>query len=202
MNITNVTGSPNPQVLDHLLASGDPGAEMAAMAVETGTAERKTASETRRAYEAEEASEDQQQVDAMHQKAKDIESEGWLDAAGMIGQGVLDATGGAVGLAMLGSDSSQAGMAEANDVSSIFHAAGLGAHGIATGFATEKRAAEANDDANAALCKANADRAKEAAEDMHDAEKDAADYVKAGLDFYRDYVSTDAQTQAAALHRA
>ncbi|HTQ42077.1 MAG TPA: hypothetical protein VMI75_04910 [Polyangiaceae bacterium] len=200
MTIANV-GSQNPVIVNQLLASGDPGAEMAALAVENGTTQRKVASETREAYEAEEASEDQKEVDAMRQKANDIETEGWVQAAGMAAQGAMDVTGGVVGLKMLGTDSSQLGIAKANDVSGIFRGLGLGASAASAVGASGARAAEANDDANAALHKANADQAKEAAEDMHDAQQGAADYVKAGLDFYRDYVSTDAQTHAAALHK-
>jgi hypothetical protein len=201
MTISNVTSSQNPQILNQLLASGDPGAEMAALAVETGTTQRTVSSEARQAYEAEEASEDQKQVDAMRQKAQDIETEGWIEAAGMAAQGALDAAGGIEGLKMLGDDPSQLGIAKANDVSSIFRGAGLGAQAVATPFAAGARAAQANDDADAALHRANADQAKAAAEDMHDAQKDASDHVKSALDFYRDYVSTEAQTQAAALHK-
>jgi len=201
MSTANVTNGTNFPVLEQLLASGDPGAEMAALAVQTGTTERKVSSEARQAYEAAEASEDQKEVDAMRQKANDIETEGWIQAAGMAAQGAMDVTAGGVGLKMLGADSSQLGIAKANDVSGIFRGLGLGAQAASTIGASGARAAQANDDANAALHKANADQAKEAADDMHDAQQDAADYVKAGLDFYRDYVSTDAQTQAAALHK-
>jgi hypothetical protein len=148
-----------------------------------------------------EACEDQKEVDALRQKADDIETEGWIQAAGMAIQGALDVGGGVAGLKMLGADPSQPGVAKANDVSSIFRGVGLGVQAASTVGAAGARAAEANDDANAALHKANADQAKEAAEDMHEVQKDATDYVKAGVDFYRDYVTTAAQTQAAALHK-
>ena len=62
MTIANVTNGTNPPILDQLLASGDPGAEMAALAVETGTTERKASSEARQAYESAEACEDQKEV--------------------------------------------------------------------------------------------------------------------------------------------
>jgi hypothetical protein len=201
MSIANVTNGTNSPILEQLLTSEDPGSEMAALAVQTGTAERKASSEARQAYEAAESSEDRKEVDAMRQKASDMETEGWIQAAGMAAQGALDVAGGVGGLKMLGADSSQLGIAKANNVASIFRGIGLGAQAASTVGASIPRAAQANDDADAALHKANADQAKEAAEDMHDAQKDAADYVKAGIDFYRDYVSTDAQTQAAALHK-
>jgi hypothetical protein len=199
MTVTNVTNSPFVQ---QVLASGDPAAEMAALAVQTGTTEHKTSTEARQAYEAEEASEDQDEVDAMRQKANDIETEGWIQGAGMAVQGAMDVAGGVDGLKMLGADSSQVGIAKANDVSGIFRGTGLGAQAAGSVGASVFRAHEANDDADAALHKANADQAKAAADDAHDAQQDASDYVKAALDFYRDYVSTDAQTQAAALHKA
>lgn len=199
MNVTNVAG---PAILEQLLASGDPGAQMAALAVQSGTAERKASSEARQAYEAAEETEDEKEVDALRQKANDLQTEGWIQAAGMAAEGAMDATGGAVGLKMLGGDSSQLGIASANDVSSIFHGLGFGAEAVATVPASATRAAESNDDADAALHRANADLAKAAADDMRDTQKDAADYVKAGVDFYNAYVSTEAQTNAAALHKA
>lgn len=201
MAIANITNATNSQMVEQLLGSGDPGTEIAALAVQTGTTEQKACSEARQAFGAAETSEDQKEVDALRQKANDEETEGCLQAAGMAAQGALDVTGGVVGLKMLGTDSTQLGIARANDVSSVFRGLGVGAQAAASIPATGARAAQSNDDADAALHKANADVAKEAAADMHDAQKDAADYVKAGLDFYRDYVSTDAQTRAAALHK-
>lgn len=37
---------------------------------------------------------------------------------------------------------------------------------------------------------------------MHDAKKAGTDLVSAALDFYREYTTTKAQTDSAALHRA
>ncbi len=201
MSITNVTSATSPAILEQLLASGDPGAQMAALAVQTGTTERRASADARQAYESAEATEDQKQVDALRQKANDVETEGWIQAAGMAAEGALDVTGGVAGLKMLGADPSQLGIARANDVSSIFHGLGFGAQAVATVPTSAARAAEANDDANAALHKANADLARASADDMRDAQKDAADYVKAGVDFYNSYVSTEAQTDAAAMHK-
>ncbi len=201
MTIANVSSTTNPNVLQELLASGDPGAEMAALAVQSGTAERKASRDARQTCEAAEAREDQKEVDAMRHKADDVETEGWIQAAGMAAEGAMDVAGGAVGLKILGADATSLGAARAGDTTSIFRGVGVGAQAASAVAATGARAAQANDDADAALHKANADRAKGAADDMHDADKDAADYVKAGIDFYRDYVSTEAQTRAAALHK-
>ena len=201
MTVNTVGSTRSHAIVEQLIASGDPGAEIAALSVQNGTEERKVCSKARQAYEDEVVAEDQKEVDAMHQKADDIASEGWIEAAGMAVQGGLEAAGGIAGLGSLGADGSQLGIAKANDWSGIFRGGGLATQGAATVFAAGARSAEANDDAKAAQAKASAEQAKNAAEDMHDASKNAGDYVKSALDFYREYVSTEAQTRAAALHK-
>jgi hypothetical protein len=194
--------SAQSSIITQLTASGDPGAELAALAVQSGETQRRAASEARDAYESAEASEDQQEVDAMRQKADDIRSEAWTEGAGMILQGGLELGGSCEALDEMGGASTQATLAKSNAEMGAFRGAGSVANGAASVLAAGSKAAQSNDDATAALHRGNADKAKAAAEDMHDAEKDAGDFVKAALDFYNGYVSSEAQTRAAALHRA
>jgi hypothetical protein len=213
--MSNIQGIQSTQssIITQLQASGDPGAELAAMAVQSGETQRKGANEARDAYERAEASEDQQEVDAMRQKADDIRSEAWIEGAGMVLQGGLELGGSCEALDTLSNvPSSSVGptdqprvqvmLATANAETGAFRGAGGVANGVATVMAAGSKAAQANDDASAAQHRGNADLAKAAADDMHDASKDAGDFVKAALDFYNGYVSSEAQTRAAALHRA
>jgi len=76
--------------------------------------------------------------------------------------------------------------------------------GTAGGKATDGLfgAAEHRDEADAAQDKAASDRYAKDAKDAADAASSADATVSSALDFARSYVATEAQTQAAALHRA
>jgi hypothetical protein len=202
--MSNVQGVQSTQtsIIAQLEVSGDPGAEIAALAVQSGETQRKGANEARDAYESAEASEDQQEVDAMRQKADDIRSEAWTEGVGMVVQGGLELGGSCEALDEMKGAPSQVTTTRANAEMAAFRGAGGVANGVATLMAAGSKAAQANDDASAAQHRGNADQAKAAAEDTHDASKDAGDFVKAALDFYNGYVSSEAQTRAAALHRA
>jgi hypothetical protein len=63
-------------------------------------------------------------------------------------------------------------------------------------------ASQHDDEASAAQDKAAADRYASDAKDASDAANSADATVSNALDFARSYVATEAQTQAAALHRA
>lgn len=194
--------STQSSIITQLAASGDPGAELAALAVQSGETHRKEACETRDAYEAAEATEDQQEVDAMKQKADDIRSEAWTEGVGMVLQGGLELGGSCEALDEMGDTPTQSMLTRSNAEMSAFRGAGGVASGVANVLAAGSKAAQANDDAAAAQHRGNADQAKAAADDMHDAANDASDFVKAALDFYNGYVSSEAQTRAAALHKA
>lgn len=185
-----------------LEASGDPGAEIAALAVQSGEEQRKGANAARDAYEGAQASENEQEIDAMRQKAEDIRNEAWTEGAGMLLEGGLEVGGSCEALHEMGDAPTQATLTRANAEMSGFRGAGNVANGVTTVLAAGSKAAQASDDANAALHRGNADLAKAAADDMHDASKDAVELVKAALDFYGSYVSSESQTRAAGLHRA
>lgn len=200
-NIHAVQSAPT-SIIMQLRACGDPGAELAALAVQSGETQRKGANEARDAYVRAEASEDQQEVDAMRQKADEIRSEAWFEGAGMVLQGGLELGGSCEALDQMGDAPTQATLTSANAEIGAFRGAGNVANGVASVLAAGSKAAQASDDAAAAQHRGNAEQAKAAAEDMHDASKDAGDFVKAALDFYNGYVSSEAQTRAAALHKA
>jgi hypothetical protein len=133
-----------------------------------------------------EVSDDNQQVADMRQKADDIRSGGIVEGVGMMIEG-----GASVGAAL-----------SSPKVGAALQGGGKVEGGLtAIGQATFK-AAEANDDANAAAAKSASDQAKGAADDLHDAKKAGADFVSAAIDFYREYTSAQASASSAALHRA
>jgi hypothetical protein len=178
-------GLPDP--VTALALSGDPGAELAALAVQSGERQETVAQTARDAQEQTEVSDDNQQVAAMHQKADDIRSAGMWQGLGMAAEG-----GGTVAGAFFSSPK----------ITQELQGGGKMANGGATITATHFSAAEANDDANADQARAAADQAKGAADDLHDAKKAGGDFISAALDFYREYTSAQASANSAALHRA
>lgn len=201
MNEIHGAQSPQSSIITLLEASGDPGAELAALAVQSGETQRTGADAARDSYERAEASEDAQEVDAMKQKADHIRCEAWTEGVGMILQGGLEIGGSCEALDDMGDAPTQASLVRSNAEMSAFRGAGNAVSGVANVVAAGSKAAQATDDAAAAQHRADADLAKAAADDMHDASKDAGDLVKAALDFYNGYVSSEAQTRAAAVHK-
>jgi len=172
-----------------LALSGDPGAELAALMVDAGSRQRETAQAARQTQEKVEEQEDDAEVDAMRQKANDIESAGWAEGLGMAFEGGMGVAGAAVGG---GARPLGAGL---NAGGKVGDAVGL----VAGGYA---KADGATMDANAAAHKAAADRARTAGDDLKDARKSGDDLVSAALDFYREYTGAKASERGAALHRS
>jgi hypothetical protein len=176
-----------PDPLAALALSGDPGAELAALAVQSGEQQENVARAARDNQIELEIHEDALQVDAMHEKAHDILASG-------IWEGVGTATEGAFGVLAAVAPSSRAGDA--------VKAGGKVANGGALIVSTFSKAAEVTDDATAAAAKSASDQARGAADDLADAKKSGADLISAALDFYREYTSAQAAANTAALHRA
>jgi len=176
-----------PDPVTALALSGDPGAELAALAVQSGERQETVAQTAREMQEQTEVNEDNQQVAAMHQKADDVRSAGMWQGFGMAAEG-----GGSVA----------GGFFSSSKITQELQGGGKMANGAATITATHFSAAEANDDANADQARAASDQAKSAADDLHDAKKAGGDFISAALDFYREYTSSQASANGAALHRA
>jgi hypothetical protein len=181
------TTSPLPDPIASLLASGDPGAELAALAVQSGEQQEKTDQAARDVEQRIEVDADQQQVDALRQKAADIRTAGIWEGVGMVAEGGASVAGACFDCRRLGDAVGQSGKI---------------LHGGATVLGALFHGSEATDDANAAAAKSAADLAKGAADDLHDAKKGASDFISAAIDFYREYTSAQASASSAALHRA
>ena len=180
-------GTALPDPLTTLALSGDPGAELAALAVQSGEAEDAVAQEARDTEVAIEVREDARQVDAMHKKAGDIRTAGIWEGVGMAVEGVAGV------LAVIPAS---------NRVADAVKLGGKAANGGAIIASTFYKATEADDDALADAAKSASDLAKGAADDLGDARKSAGDLISAALDFYREYTSAQAAANTAALHRA
>jgi hypothetical protein len=176
-----------PDPLTALLCSGDPGAEIAALAVKTGETQQNTAQAARDADEQLEATEDGAEVDAMRKKADEIRSAGWADGVGMFAEGASAVAGA---------------YAPTPQANAVWKGLGTGVHASLSVGSSYTKAAEADRDADSAAHKASADQARRAADDMHDAKKAGSDFVSAACDFYKEYTSAKDQANSAALHRA
>jgi hypothetical protein len=203
MSTTIIPGAPAPLLAQVALlsASGDLGAELAGLAVQCGSTQRRDAVTERNAEEVLEEESEAREIDAMREKADDIRGEAIWQGIGTMAQG---AGALAAGLDRPGTGE---GPGEARTVaeasrSARWEALGKCLGGGATVAGAFFAGASSTDDANAAKEKANADHAKDAASDMQDTAKAASDYVDAAMSFYRDYVSAEGQSRNAALHRA
>jgi hypothetical protein len=170
-----------------MTASGDVGAELAALAVQSGEAQRRTSRDIRDALEDSVESQENQQVDALRAKAADTFASSLIEGLGTAAEGGCQ----------LG-----ASFATCDAVKLKWNASGTLAQGVAKMGSALYAQNAVNDDANATSDASAADRAKRAIQDTGDAYKDAGDYVNAAIDFYREYVSAQGQTMNAALHRA
>jgi hypothetical protein len=155
---------------------GDVGDQVAALMVENGEAERTTDHQARDAAREAESQADTAQVQALHDEASSMRTQGWVDAAAGVGNAILKAYGTPIGQA--------AGEAATKVGDSAFSAT------------------QHDDEATAAADKAAADQAQAAAQDDTDAANDASQSIQTALDFDRTVQTTEAQTQLAALHRA
>jgi hypothetical protein len=181
-----------------MAAGVDPGEMIATLAVENGEAERTTAHQDRDAEEAAEAQANAAEVQAMHDEASSLRSQGLFDAATSV-------AGAVIGVACAQPAAGQAtgvGQAAGNKPSPWGIVGGHLSDGIeklGDGF---WKAGQHNDEARAAADRASATQHADAAKDAGDAATDASGAIGSALDFARNYSSTVAQTQLAALHRA
>jgi len=196
--LTTSSSSVLPDPDNTLALSGDPGAELAALMVDAGSRQRETAQAARETQEKVEEQEDDAEVNAMRQKASDIETAGWAEGLGMAFEGAMGIAGAAV-----------SARAAIGDPGASRRAVGAGLTaggrlGSATGLVASAypKADEATMDANAAAHKAASDRARTAGDDLKDARKSGDDLVSAALEFYREYTGAQASERGAALHRS
>jgi hypothetical protein len=192
-----------PEPVGALMASGDVGAEIAAMGVMTGQTEQQTDRQERDALEALQQQRENSEVQAMRDKAGQIIGQSIAQGAGMVAQGgmtVCSATASAQDVP--GQNQPAVPGRVAGLTGDQWKAGGLVIGGIGQLTGGIYQAGAANDDANAAQYHAEAAHLASSAQDVHDDMRSAGDYVRSALDFYREYESTQAQIRNATIHIA
>jgi hypothetical protein len=192
-----------PEPVGALMASGDVGAEIAAMGVMTGQVEQQTDRQERDALEALQTQRENAEVQAMRDKAAQILGQSIAQGVGMVAEG---------GMTVCAATASAQDVTHQGQPTAFGHVAGLTGDqwkaggqvvgGIGQMVAGGYQAGAASDDANAAQYHAEAAHLASSAQDVHDDMRTAGDYVRSALDFYREYVSTQAQIRSATIHVA
>jgi hypothetical protein len=162
------------------VSSGDLGAALAVLAVQSGQLERWTATEARNADEQRTEAQVLAEVQAIRAQAGSMRDEAWFDAAASVAQ---------VAATQSSSSGTSSSASTAGSTLAAVKTFGDGMYG----------ADQKEDDANAKGGEAGATSAQNAAGAAHDVLADASDLINAALSFYREYVATRAQTSTAAL---
>jgi hypothetical protein len=171
--------------------AADPEAALAMLEVTEGAEAEQANRSDRTAAELLEQQQDDAAVAAMHDKASLMEKQAWAD----FGVNVLSACVQASDA----SDCGSAGGAPSSSSSGQDAALLKACQSLGDGVITAK---EANDDADVKAYQTGATAAGFTVQSDTEAISDASDLVKAALGAFQQYVTTEAQTQAAALHRA
>lgn len=183
-----------PALLPAPEAHVDVGAALATMLIEASFAQRKTARDERTAAETALEGAQHREVAAMRAQAEEkyeaAQAEGWSHiAGGALGiAGTALSVAGSVSVAKIGDGVSRSGP----DL--VKGCGGLWAGGHA--LSADTRGAEAKEAEHAAA------RMKTVADDASEDGRAARESVRKALDFLKEYEATEAQTLAAALHRA
>lgn len=174
-----------PDPATQLAVSGDPGAMLAALTIETAKEQRDVSRELRQGEEATQDREEQAEVAAMHDKAGDMRAQAWEE-------GAFDASAGVMQMAGAGASGGAQTRWEAG--ATLMKAGGK----VVTGL---DAAGNEDKDADVVAHKHTGDRARRAADDAHEGEKEAQKLLDTAIDFYREYTSASDQAKAAATHR-
>jgi hypothetical protein len=163
--------------------------------------ERKSARESQGVEDAAKDKEDAAEVQAMHDKANDLRSEGLVTGLAEIGAGVAD-------ILSAGCDASAARtddkivIADRKLGSAVFGGASKGLEGAGKIAGGIYRTAQAQDDANAKSHAASASTYDRASKRAHDEEMDARDATKKVMEWLKEMRSAqDAARNAAASYR-
>ncbi len=196
------------------VTSGDLGAELAALGVLAGQKQREAAQQARDAFEGVEAQQEDAQVAAMRQKADDAQAEALVSGLFTIGQGAMEMAQGLCSYEAASAkvdDRTMAGFADPAKevaaskwqlVSNIEKGLATCSKGTSDLVSAVLGAAQGNDDVRATQSRAAADHAKTAADDMRADAREADNFIRAAVDFYREYSATQNQSLLAALRRS
>jgi hypothetical protein len=174
------------------LLGGDMAAQIAALAVQAGQAQQDIDTKSAEAEDSVQDQAEAAEVTTMHAEASALRTSAWESGLLQVGAGACTIAGAG---ASLGGGTAQA-------AGGMLKGVGEGLSGGATIAGGLGKAAATDLEASATASKALADSAERAGGVDRDAKKSAETFVQAAIDFYREYASTKAQAQAAALHGA
>jgi hypothetical protein len=177
-----------PDPVSQLAFSGDVGAEITALAVQTGGTERRNDETERDAVESLQEQRNNDQVKTMRDRAGALLGQAIAEGAGTIVQGGLVMTG-AVSKTPVGP-------------TSVWSGAGEIADGMGKVVGGLYQAGAANDDANGTADKNDTDRLATVLQNIHDDGASASQLILNAMQFLQEYAQTQAQTRNAALHGA
>jgi hypothetical protein len=198
-------GSLLPDPVAQLATSGDVGAEIAALCVETGTTEEQADRTERDAVESLQEQVENKEVQDMRDKAGAILGQAIAEGVTTMAQGAMEGSSAIASLQDVTCPVSHQVVAQGTLLGmtqGMWRGAGELTSGIGRIVGGAYQAGGANDDANAAEAHAEAGHLATSVQDMHDSASQATQFVQAALDFYREYVTTQAQTRNAAVHVA
>jgi hypothetical protein len=182
---------PEPAVM----LDGDPGAEIAALAVQQGETQQNIDTVSTEQQDTVENQEDAAQVATLHDEASTMRAGAWES-------GLLQVSAGACAIGSAGASIGAAQGSTRAGVSGILKGTSEGLMGggsLADGLS---KAAATDTQALATGQKALSDAAQRAGDMDRDAQKSASAFVQSALDFYREYETAKRQAQAAAVHAA
>jgi hypothetical protein len=182
---------PDPEA--QLLASGDPGAMVAALVVESAKDERDVSQQIEQAQTELEDQQEQAEVQAMHEKASSMRTQAWTSGLIGVAQGAMSL--GAAGVSDSGAKDGMGKAARSLEAGAKMVGA---ARDVSTGLAS---AANEDTDATITAHEQAAAHAKRTAGETYDNERDAEKLLGTALDFYKEYESAQDQARAAAVHR-
>jgi hypothetical protein len=176
-----------PDPASELMMTGDPGAMVAALVVESAKDEKEVSRKIERTQEEIQDSEEQAQVAAMHAKASDMRAQALASgAAGMV-EGALSIAGACNPKDGIRSRAFEASSTLVGTCRKV---------GDQIGAAHDEDA-----DANVTAHEHAASHASRAYQEAYDDERDAKKLLDTAVDFYREYSNAADQAKAAATHR-
>jgi hypothetical protein len=205
-------GAPSPLLPDPALAltmTGDPGAMVAALAVETGQSEKDVSRKINQTEANVQYTQEQAEVSDMRNKAQDLLTQG-------IAEGGIDAGSAALSIAGAASPTTTTttttttptttGTQATAVTTTTGHGPLLGAIGKGVGAGSDAlkgvfNSANENADANITQHDANAKAAGTAASAAYDSMRDGQKLLDAATDFFKEYSAAEQQAKAAALFR-
>lgn len=178
-----------------VLLGADMGAEIAALAVKSGQTQEDIST---RAAEIQDSIEDraqQAEVQTMHDEASTLRAGAWES-------GLLQIGAGACSIASAGESIGALQGSKAAGIAGMLKGASQGLDGGGTLAGGLSKAVATDCEALATVSKALGDAAERSGAAARDGQKNASDFIQSAIDFYREYQSTRAQAEAAALHAA